>query len=162
VGHGRFLSSDCTALAVWLSWRYAKKGHTRTRIVDRLLNKPWSLSMLLENIEVADISGWHDDGWCAPFVRGRLIARSSASRLIFSVWIKPETERKDSRFTAAIVGGPIETKTVPQDDPTQIALPYSIFSGQEIDFTILSNHTPTVSSDEKRKLSFVLAGISLD
>lgn len=116
--------------------------------------------MILSGLVVAEADGLHDDGWCWPVVRLRLIANGDFSELRVGVWMKPEAAEKDRTvFTLTSDRTPAKVQVVPFNSPVEIAMPITISDGETIDLRISTPHRASKGDLDARDLSFMLSSL---
>lgn len=115
--------------------------------------------MILNGLDIAEADGVHDDGWCWPIVKLRLIATSVCSELRVGVWVKPEVGEKDRTvFTITSDGAPATVQVVPFDAPVEIGIPVTMTAGDVINLRISTPHRASKGADA-RDLSFILSSL---
>jgi len=117
--------------------------------------------MVVEGLEIADIDGHHDDGWCQPRVSGRIIATQPGTVLAVRCWT-PEDPMAPSSFV---------TMTLDQERTFRFLVPAGTVhecradvraeTGTEISFEIVCTNRPAPQGDDIRDLSFVLPSMAL-
>lgn len=115
-----------------------------------------------EGIDILDIRGHHDDGWCSPELAGRGVARAYAATLTATVWVKREAPNtKTVSFTFAIEGLEEEVFDVPVDRRAAMSVPLNVRPSEEVTFSLYCENRVTDSVDA-RDLAFMLECLSLD
>lgn len=115
--------------------------------------------MILSGLKIADADGLHDDDWCFPVVRLRLVAQAALTELRVGVWMKSEETVQDRTvFTITSDHSPAKVQVVPFNSPTEISIPMVVGEGDEISLRIGTPHRASKGEDA-RDLSFVLLSL---
>lgn len=115
--------------------------------------------MILSGLTIGEAEGLHDDGWCGPVVRLKLVAVGTCSELRIGVWLKPETNEKDRTvFTITSDKATAKVQVVPMNVPVEIEIPITLSKGDSIKLRISTPHHVHSGADA-RDLSFVLSSL---
>lgn len=117
--------------------------------------------MITSGLKVADADGVHEDDWCWPKVRLRLIAHDAATELRVGVWVPKSPAVGSSSMLSIKVGSmPSTVRLVPYGAPTELSFPVSLSGNEEFGLEITcDNQVP--QSEDQRNLSFSLMSLVL-
>lgn len=130
------------------------------RIAGRQTGTDKGYTMIVNGLTIADADGLHEDGWCFPVVRLRLITLAALTELRVGVWMKPEDTVQDRTvFTITSDRSPATVQVVPFNSPTEISIPMTAGKGEEISLRISTPHRASRGEDA-RDLSFILLSLA--
>jgi hypothetical protein len=116
--------------------------------------------MRVENIEIADIDGCESDGWAAPKVRLRLVAKRRISALAFEFWF-PEEEQNNEPALLVLSAENAKTQfiEVSPSTPKEVILQMALEENWEVSVMITCDHLIENKGEDKRCLSYMLLSL---
>lgn len=110
------------------------------------------------NVAIFDTTGISLDGWCERTVTFKIGVSAALSACELEIWLKPQRERRTSRFVADFGEGPFAFE-LPHDQPTRVQIGCHADRGDVVEGSIACDNAVLDKGDDERALSFRLSSI---